>query len=86
MLDYSVLRKVLDKFILFYIDDIFIHLETPKENKQHLEIVLETLSEHELYANFNKCKFYEDKIQYLGHVISNDGTLMDPGNVKSILN
>jgi hypothetical protein len=50
-----------------------------------LKIVLQTLREHKLYANFDKCDFYQRKIQYLGHVISKDGIGVDPENIKAIM-
>jgi hypothetical protein len=38
-----------------------------------------------LYAKFSKCEFYQDKVQYLGHVISGEGISVDPEKVKEIL-
>lgn len=32
------------------------------------------------------CEFYKDRIQYLGHVISEEGLFVDPEKVRSILN
>ena len=43
------------------------------------------LREHQLYANFNKCDFYKDKIQYFGHVISEEGISTDPDKIKDII-
>ena len=43
------------------------------------------LREHQLYAKFNKCEFYKDKIQYLGHVISEKGISVDLDKIKSII-
>jgi hypothetical protein len=53
--------------------------------KRHLRIVLQTLREHQLYAKFNKCDFYQKKIQYLGHIISEDGISVDPEKIKEIV-
>ena len=43
------------------------------------------LKEHQLYAKFNKCDFYKDKIQYLGNVVSEEGISMDTDKIKSII-
>ena len=43
------------------------------------------LREHQLYAKYNKCDFYKDKIQYLGHVIFKEGILVDPYKIKAII-
>ena len=42
------------------------------------------LREHQIYANFSKCDLFKDKIQYLGHIITKDGILVDPDKIKSI--
>ena len=38
-----------------------------------------------MYAKFSKCEFYEDKIQYLRHVISKEGISIDPDKIKAIM-
>ena len=43
------------------------------------------LREQQLYAKFSKCDFYKYKIQYLGHVVSNDGISVDPDKIKAIM-
>ena len=43
------------------------------------------LREHQLYAKFNKCEFYKNKIQYLGHVISEEGISVDPNKLNAII-
>ena len=46
--------------------------------------MLQTLREHQLYANLEKCEFFKTEIQYLGHVISKDGIAVDPKKIKAI--
>ena len=36
-------------------------------------------------AKFDKCDFYQKKIQYLGHVISVEGITVDPKKIRSIM-
>jgi hypothetical protein len=81
----NILSKYLDKFFIVFIDDILIYSKNEQEHEEHLRIVLQVLREHELYAKFNKCDFYKDKIQYLGHVISKDGIFVDPNKIKAIM-
>ena len=78
----SVLSKYLDKFLVVFIDDILIYSRTKEEHVEHLKIILKVLREHHLYAKFNKCDFYKDKIQYLGHVISEEGISVDPDKIN----
>jgi hypothetical protein len=53
--------------------------------QEHLKIVLQTLRKYKLYANFDKCDLYQRKIQYLGHVIFEEGIEVDPGKIKAIM-
>jgi hypothetical protein len=38
-----------------------------------------------LYAKFDKCDFYQKKIQYLGHVISEEGIAVNPEKIRAIM-
>ena len=46
--------------------------------------MLQNLKENHLYEKFSKCEFYKDKIQYLGHIILEQGLVVDPEKIKSI--
>jgi len=46
--------------------------------------VLQTLRENQLYAKFSKCYFFKNQIQYLGHVISTEGIVVDQEKIKTI--
>nr|GFA30970.1 DNA/RNA polymerases superfamily protein [Tanacetum cinerariifolium] len=52
-----VCKPYLDKFVIVFIDDIFIYSKDEKEHKEHLKAILELLKEEELYAKFSKCEF-----------------------------
>lgn len=54
------------------------------EHLQHLEIVLEVLREHKLYANKKKCSFAYQRVEYLGHIVSRKGVEVDPKKIRSI--
>jgi len=82
----SVFMPELDKFVVVFIDDILIYSKTKKEHAEHLRIVLTRLMEHRLYAKFSKCEFWLDKVYFLGHVLSAEGVVVDPGKVEDVLN
>jgi hypothetical protein len=75
----------LDKFVVVFIDDILIYSKNKEEHAKHLRIVLTRLREHQLYAKFSKCTFWLEEIQFLGHVLSTKGIVVDPSKVKDIL-
>jgi hypothetical protein len=81
----SVFMPELDKFVVAFIDDILIYSKNEEEHAKHLRIVLTRLREHQLYAKFSKYEFWLEEIQFLGHVLSANGIVVDPSKVKDIL-
>nr|GEX39936.1 reverse transcriptase domain-containing protein [Tanacetum cinerariifolium] len=52
-----VCKPYLDKFMIFFIDDILIYSKDEKEYKEHRKAILELLKKEKLYAKFSKCEF-----------------------------
>ena len=80
-----IFRQCLDKFVVMSIDDILIYSKDLEEHAWHLRIVLDILREHQLYGKLSKCKFWLDKVQFLGHVISVHGISGDPIKIKAVI-
>ena len=74
----NIMHKYLDKFVVVFIDDILIYSKNEAEHKEHLRIVLQELWEQQLFTKFSKYDFFKDEIQYLGHVVTNEGISVDP--------
>ena len=53
-----ILSNYLDKFVVFFIDDILIYTKNEQEQKEHWRKILKVLREQQLYAKFNKCAFF----------------------------
>ncbi|XP_071918796.1 uncharacterized protein [Coffea arabica] len=81
-----IFKKYLDQFVVVFIDDILIYSKTQEEHIKHLEIVLQILREHKLYAKFSKCEFWLEEISFLGHKVSKDGIAVDPAKVEAVMN
>ena len=47
-------HSYLDKFVVFFIDDILIYSLTKEEHAEHLRMVLQVLKEKKLYAKLSK--------------------------------
>ena len=45
---------------------------------------MQELREHQLFAKFSKCDFFKDKIQYLGHIVTQEGISVDPEKIRAI--
>src|SRR6185503_8759377 len=82
----SVFMPELDKFVMVFIDDILIFSKNEEEHAEHLRIILQRLREHKLYAKFSKCEFWLKRVQFLGHVISEDGISVDTSKIQDVLN
>ncbi|GKB18407.1 putative reverse transcriptase domain-containing protein [Tanacetum coccineum] len=79
-----VCKPFLDKFVIFFIDDILIYSRNKVEHEGHLKQILELLKKEELYAKFSKCEFWLSKVQFLGHVIDKEGIQVNPAKIESI--
>ena len=80
-----VFKPFLDQFVVVFIDDILIYSKTEEEHAQHLEIVLQILRKHKLYAKLKKCDFWLNKVSFLGHIISGEGISPDPTKIQAIV-
>ena len=65
----DVLKDVIGKFVLVYLDDIVIFSRSEEEHMLHLRIVLDVLRRNKLYAKLSKCKFVQSELKFLGHII-----------------
>jgi hypothetical protein len=81
----GVFCEYLDKFVQVFIDDILIYSRMMEEHDEHLRLVLQCLRENKLFGKLSKCSFYQSKIHYLGHVISDEGIVVDPMKVEAIM-
>ena len=79
-----IFRKYLDKFVLIFIDDILIYSKSVEEHENHLHIVLQKLRQENLKAKFSKCTFWQNEVNFLGHVISEKGISVDPNKVIAV--
>jgi hypothetical protein len=73
-------------FVQVYIDDIAIFSETKEEHMQHLRAVLEKLQGEKLCASLPKCVFFAKEMEFLGHIVSQDGLKPDPKKVDAVIN
>ncbi|GJS09209.1 putative reverse transcriptase domain-containing protein [Tanacetum coccineum] len=81
-----VCKPYLDKFVIVFIDDILIYSRNEEEHANHLRIILELLRKEKLYAKFSKCDFWIHIVQFLGHLIDNQGLHVDPAKIEAVKN
>ena len=73
-------------FAMGYLDDIIIFSKTEEEHLDHLTQVFERLRKAGLKLKLQKCSFFKKHIQYLGHLISDEGIQPLPEKLASIRN
>ena len=69
---------------LLYLDDI---ITFSKDNPKHLECleeVLKRLKNANLTLKSSKCHFFKKQVEFLGHIISEEGVKTDPMKIKAV--
>ena len=72
------------KKCLIYLDDIIIFSDTIDSHFRQLESVFQRLETAGLKLKGTKCEFFKTEVNYLGHVVSEDGVKTDPEKLKAL--
>jgi len=80
----EIFADLLDICVVVYLDNILIYTDNPEEHKGHVKEVFRRLRKHQLYALPSKCSFHQNRIEFLGFIISIDGLQMDKDKVQVI--
>lgn len=70
--------------LLLYLDDIVVFSTTVSQHLERLELVLNRLHSEGLKAKLSKCTFFQRKVKYLGHVVSDQGVATDPSKIEAV--
>ncbi|TYK27271.1 pol protein [Cucumis melo var. makuwa] len=81
-----IFHQYLDHFVIVLIDDILVYSVDRESNEEHLRIILQTLRDKQLYANFGKCEFWLEQVVFLGHVVSAKRVSVNPQKVEAVVN
>ena len=69
----SIFAGILGVNVFAYLDDIIIVSKSIPDHIEKLELVLSKLQDAGLKLKLNKCKFFQRKTEFLGHVIDEHG-------------
>lgn len=81
---HNVLRDMLWKVCLCYLDDIIIYASTPLELLQRLGLDLNRLRVVGLKVKPTKCALFQQEVQFLGHQVSCHGIEPLPDKIQTI--
>ena len=70
--------------VLVYLDDMVVYTRTWQEHLATLDEVFLRLRTAGLESLPGKCDIAQDRLLYLGHIITREGILPDPANVEAI--
>ena len=65
----SILGEHLDEFIIVYLNNIIIYLESKEEHKKHIKWVLKRLQEKQMPVAIKKCEFFTKKTNFVEFII-----------------
>jgi hypothetical protein len=82
----EVFRGILWEFVMVYLDDIIVYSETFEEHLKHLCVAFDRLQVAGLRLNPEKCFFVKAELEFLGHIISNQGIRTDPLKTEKVKN
>ncbi|KAI4880514.1 hypothetical protein NFI96_007308 [Prochilodus magdalenae] len=82
----DVLRDMLGRFVIAYIDDILVYSPDLPTHVQHVRRVLSRLLENQLYVKGEKCEFHLSSVSFLGYIISPEGVVMDDRKITAVAN
>ena len=81
-----ILKEYLDNFIIVYLNDIIIYLNSKKEYKEYIEWVLSRLYKENIPVIIKKCKFYTKKTNFIKFIIKLGQISIDSKKIKTIIN
>ncbi|CAI7766698.1 unnamed protein product [Closterium sp. NIES-54] len=77
-------RPLLDKCVIIYLDDILVYSRDKQQHLADLEAVFIVLDKHRLLTKGSKCEFFQDRLEFLGHVISETEVEIDPKKLDTL--
>ena len=83
----SFMSKILNGVngVIIYQDDILVHSSSNHEHDSILDKVLSILMNAGVKLNSNKCDFFVNKVEYLGHIFDANGVHPNPNKLKAIM-
>jgi hypothetical protein len=71
---------------LVFVDDILIYSPSLLAHVKHLRDVFTLLTQNNLLVKYSKCSFAKQQLEYLGHVIGNNGVATEQSKVDAMVN
>ena len=76
----------MDNFIIVYLNNIIIYLNSEKKYKEYIKWVLKRLYKKNILVIIKKYEFYTKKTDFVGFIIKLRQISMDLKKIKAIIN
>lgn len=80
----TIFASLMRKCVLVFMDDILVYNRTLEQHVQHLTQVFQIIRDHKFLIKKSKCAFAQQKIEYLGHIISSQGVSTEPSKIVAV--
>ncbi|KAL1264128.1 hypothetical protein QQF64_004483 [Cirrhinus molitorella] len=70
--------------VLVYLDDLIVFGKSLEEHEERLLKVLDRLEEAGLKVSIDKCCFCQNRVKYVGHIVSKEGIATDPDKIAAV--
>ena len=88
----ALFQKAMDSILqgiphcICYLDDILVTSRSDAEHSKNLKTELQRLQKHGVHLIREKCSFFQDSVEYLGHTINAQGIHTTDKKVRAIVN
>ena len=73
------------QYCIIYLDDIIVFSKMLDEHIKRLQSVFKKLDQAGLCLKPSKCEFFKKRVEYLGHIISENGIETNPKKIEAIV-
>jgi hypothetical protein len=83
---HSAIGDQIGDHCLTFVDDIIIFSENVEEHFKHLDQVIQPLVDKGFTLKMSKCHFFQEKVEFLGHVIAQGTLAMQTSKIEAMEN
>ena len=69
---------------LIYLDDVIVFGKTEQQTLDRLDAILSRIGQAGMKLKPSKCRLFQKRVHYLGHVVTEDGVMTDPEKIETV--
>ena len=69
---------------LIYLDDVIIFGKTEQQTLDRLDAILSRIGQAGMKLKPSKCRLFQKRVHYLGHVVMEEGVMTDPEKIETV--